>query len=251
MLFENIDSVKILSVLDLAWCGVDSTAFPRPYHALSLRIKGDAVFTSGEKVSKVGSGDIIYVPEGLGYDLVAGDEKLFCIHFSAQGIPTDKIIKFTPTNSLVFEKLFSAAYDRFLHKKSGFNAGVLSDFYKIISKIQRQQSETKLLGAAGDITESVGYIHEHFTEPSLTVSKIAEASSLSESHFRLLFKKHFGISPLHYINNLRVEYAKELIESDYYKVYEIAAMSGFSDVKYFSTVIRKATGKSPVQLKIK
>ncbi len=245
MFLENISNVKNLLVLDLSWEGIDKSAEPRPYHALSFRIKGNAEFTfKGEKL-KAESNDIIFVPEGIGYHIKGKDEKLFCIHFLADGVPTDKILKFKPSNSLIFGKLFSNIFEHWIQRKSGYYVQSISDFYKIISKIQFQQSETKFITSRGDIAESVQYIHEHFTETDITIGKIAEASNLSESHFRKLFGASFGVSPLKYLNELRVAYAKELVESGYYKIYEIANMSGFADVKYFSTVLKKATGSPP------
>ncbi len=249
MFAENISNVSILSVLELSWDTQDGIASPRPYHALSFRIKGNAEYKYKTEHLEVSTNDILFVPQNLGYHQIAKDEKLFCIHFLADNIPTDKMLKFIPTYSPVFEKLFSNMFDRWTHKSPGYYAGAISDFYKIISKIQRQQNETKLLSSEGNITASVQYIHQNFTDAGITIQNISKVSSLSESHFRKLFKNHFGISPLQYINNLRIEYATELIESGYYKVYEIAAMAGFTDVKYFSTVMKKATGKSPSELK--
>ena len=46
-----------------------------------------------------------------------------------------------------------------------------------------------------------------------------------------------------------MEYAKRLLASDYYRVYEVADMAGFSDVKYFSTVFKKETGSTPSEYK--
>jgi two-component system, response regulator YesN len=73
--------------------------------------------------------------------------------------------------------------------------------------------------------------------------------ALSEDHFRVLFKKETGKTPLQYLTHKRIEYAKMLLKTrnlKLLKILEVARMSGFDDPYYFSRVFKKVTGKSPL-----
>ncbi len=247
-MFENdIRNLEIIAVLDISRSPTDDIAKPREFHALSFRLKGDCVFSYGREKTAVGDGEIVFVPEGLGYGQKSNVERLFCVHFTAEGLDNSKIIKFTPKNPASFELLFSSMCKRWLEKKAGYRSAALSDLYAIISKIQSEQSISSK--APGYKEEIYDYIHTHYRESELSVSSIAEHFHLSESYFRKLFVQSFGISPLKYINLLRVDYAADLISSGYYRINEAAEMSGFRDAKYFSTAVKEITGKRPSDFK--
>lgn len=250
MFANEISNLKIISVLELSWNSVNSTALPRPYHALSFRTEGNAEFISNNISTTVREKkDIIFVPQNHRYDIKSEKNHLFCIHFLADNLPENKLIKFSISNGSSFENLFASMYEKWTKKAPGYLAAVISDFYKIISKIQINQIDKKLSSVFDTMNDAIQYIHEHFTESDLTIHKISQIASISESHFRKLFKKVYGIPPVKYINKLRVDHALELINSGYYNMYEISEMAGFSDSKYFSTVVKKATGLSPYEHK--
>lgn len=66
-------------------------------------------------------------------------------------------------------------------------------------------------------------------------------------YFRKLFREAYGISPLKFINQLRIKRAKKLLKTGYYRVGESATLSGFDDMKYFSTVFKKSVGLAPTE----
>ena len=68
---------------------------------------------------------------------------------------------------------------------------------------------------------------------------------MSDTYFRRLFFREFGTTPLRYLTDLRISYAKELLSSGYYTVRQVAANVGFEDAKYFCTVFRKKCGCTP------
>lgn len=47
-----------------------------------------------------------------------------------------------------------------------------------------------------------------------------------------------------YITEYRIERSKELIKAKRYKIYEIAQMVGYPDVKYYCKIFKKVTGIS-------
>ena len=244
MFENNIDNIKILAVLDLEWQSDDGYASPRPFHALSFRVKGNAHITTNKQKLHLQSKDIIFMPKGLGYHLNAKSERVFCIHFDTDTVLPDEIVKISPSNSVVIENIFSSVFESWLKKKPGYYNDVVSGFYKILSKIESQSSETS--DAMSDV---IDYIHEHFTEPSLSLDRLLDISLMSESKFRKEFKEKFGTTPVKYINSLRTRYALELIQSGYYKIYQISEMAGFNDPKYFSKFMKKNTDLSPAELK--
>lgn len=94
------------------------------------------------------------------------------------------------------------------------------------------------------ILNSLIFLEENFHK-SLTVKEIADVSSLSESYFRTVFKEVTGLSPLDYLNRIRVVRALEFIQSDGLSISDAAAKAGILDVNYFSRLFKKIIGHSP------
>ena len=90
------------------------------------------------------------------------------------------------------------------------------------------------------------YLNENFTE-SIPLEVAAEKLKMSVCHFSRMFKKMNGISYVSYINNLRVEYAAELLKDNSSTVIDIALNCGFNNVRTFNRVFKTITGYTPVQ----
>jgi AraC-like DNA-binding protein len=54
-----------------------------------------------------------------------------------------------------------------------------------------------------------------------------------------------GISPMQYVQHLRLEEAKRLLRSTDLPIAEIAEQVGFADALYFSRLIHRESGVSP------
>jgi AraC family transcriptional regulator, transcriptional activator for feuABC-ybbA operon len=98
------------------------------------------------------------------------------------------------------------------------------------------------------LDKAVAYIERHYTE-KIRTSDLSECISLSESNMIKLFKNNFGKTPVEYINQVRVNRAKELLLYSHKSVKEIAFETGFNDEFYFSRVFKKMEGKSPRSFK--
>lgn len=88
------------------------------------------------------------------------------------------------------------------------------------------------------------YCNEHFTE-DITVSSAATACFISESYVSKVFAKKFECSFRTYINQLRVNEARELLEKSNYKISEIMYACGFKNQSSFNRIFMNVCGKSP------
>lgn len=88
------------------------------------------------------------------------------------------------------------------------------------------------------------YIHAHYKN-KLTLGKVASAVHISPSYLSNLFSKSLRMSFVCYVNKIRVEYAKKLLQSTDTNLSHVADNVGFNDVKYFSQVFKQCTGCSP------
>ena len=100
------------------------------------------------------------------------------------------------------------------------------------------------------IQQATRFINIHFSEP-LTLEDVARSVHLSESYFSSLFKKGCGASFREYLNAVRVDEARRLLDLNQQSVTEIALAVGFESQSYFSKVFRSVTGVSPKEYRIK
>ena len=88
------------------------------------------------------------------------------------------------------------------------------------------------------------YISDHFCE-DISSAVLSRLFGYDEAYFCRRFKAATGLTPMHYIQILRLEAAKERIETGDLKVSEIAALCGFADAGYFSRRFKKQYGVTP------
>lgn len=94
------------------------------------------------------------------------------------------------------------------------------------------------------VEQAKRYINEHYTE-KLALTEIAEVLNISAGHLSITFKKFTGTTLSDYIAYVKIEHAKELIDTHRYLMYEISDLLGFDNPYYFSKVFKKVTGISP------
>ncbi len=78
-----------------------------------------------------------------------------------------------------------------------------------------------------------------------SIETMAELCNLSTTHFNLVFKRHTGMTPKFYIDNVKMLMAVEMLSSNNMTVKQIAAQLGFSDQYHFSRRFRQIKGVSP------
>lgn len=88
------------------------------------------------------------------------------------------------------------------------------------------------------------YIHDHLAQ-TLTLDELADAVHLSPAHFARLFRAHFGVSPMRYVNQKRIDVACALLAETNMKLWQIAQQAGFADPFYFSRLFHRTTGVPP------
>lgn len=84
-------------------------------------------------------------------------------------------------------------------------------------------------------------------ERKLPVSELAQSVQLSTAHLRRLFKAETGSSPVQYLRQMRMQRAKDLLETSSLSVKEIAAKVGLSDVSHFVRNFERAAGLPPAR----
>ena len=94
------------------------------------------------------------------------------------------------------------------------------------------------------VSETAEYIKQNFYNPEISIDGIAKRANVSPAQYRRKFRQLYGKSPKEYLDSLRFDYAKSLLETGYFSQKEIAFRCGFSSVEYFRTAFKKETGKS-------
>ena len=90
----------------------------------------------------------------------------------------------------------------------------------------------------------------HYKAPA-PVGAMANLSGLPERSFSRRFAKATGMSPLDYAHALRLEEAKQMLETTGLSVEAIANEAGYEDASFFGRLFRRKTGLTPAQYRVR
>jgi len=90
------------------------------------------------------------------------------------------------------------------------------------------------------------WIADHYAEPS-PVATMVRLSGLAERSFKRRFQEATGMSPLEYVQTLRLEEAKQMLETDGDSIEAIANEVGYEDAGFFSRLFKREVNLTPAQ----
>lgn len=90
------------------------------------------------------------------------------------------------------------------------------------------------------------WLGEHFTEAG-ALQHVVERAKVPERTLKRRFRAATGMTLIEYLQNLRVEKAKRLLEGDALPVDEISAEAGYEDASFFRRLFKRRTGLTPSQ----
>jgi transcriptional regulator GlxA family with amidase domain len=90
------------------------------------------------------------------------------------------------------------------------------------------------------------WIAEHYHEPA-PVAALVRLSGLPERSFKRRFRQATGMSPLEYVHTLRLEEAKQMLESGDQPIEVIANAVGYEDAGFFGRLFRRHVTLTPAQ----
>lgn len=89
------------------------------------------------------------------------------------------------------------------------------------------------------------YMEEHFDE-NVTLDELALKANLSKYYLLRSFTKQMGVSPYRYLQSIRIERAKKLLEDGTSPI-DATSKTGFSDQSHFTNYFKGFIGLTPKQ----
>lgn len=119
-------------------------------------------------------------------------------------------------------------------------------FYTNIANLLRDKG----IYSSDDVIEKMKlYIQKNYHK-NLTVELLSCFFYMNRSYLSHIFKERTGEKFVNYLNNVRIQMAKELLIHSDKKMYQIAKTVGYDNVKYFFRVFKKKVGQTPEQWRI-
>ncbi len=156
------------------------------------------------------------------------------------------IVRYCVHNGMELEKAYSlsdfyiqeADETKSIEKLNHLHDKMCIDICTQMKEIQKKQILSKPIVLCMDYI----YSHIHYR---ITIDELADYLGLSVSYLSKLFKKEMGINVSQYINELKIEQAKNMLQNSDMKIIEIANHLSFSSQSHFIQVFQKITGVTP------
>ena len=251
------------------------TLHSHPHCELIYVLKGSGTFMQNDLSVPMKRGDLIFVNSFTQhYECPSKNEPFECLFFAvntfsfkdtryqathdvftntASRTPFEKIYLFEMPNLLSTFADLSAEFDRELEKCELYYEALIQSRFCSTFLIALRQTQILTQKAHADILKNARipiaaaqYLETYFyCEHSL--EELAKRFYISKNHLTFAFKKQFGVTPMHYLKNIRVKEAQGLLRTTNRSVSEIATQVGFINASYFARVYKQCTGRTPTE----
>ena len=213
--------------------------------AIVLKYEGETVYTVNGRQYVSNINNAVILPKGCSYQWQCTKKGHFAVvEFESECTCSD-IIYFRSVDGAGFLRLFKEIEYKHTAKKYMYKAECLRDAYSIILKLCDTSAKKYLPSEKAEkIAIATEYIAKHYTD-NITNDMLAQLTGFSTVYFRKLFTAVYGTSPIQYIQKLRIKKAREMLESDYGTITDIALSLGYLNIYDFSRSFKKHTGICP------
>lgn len=122
---------------------------------------------------------------------------------------------------------------------------VMMYYAELLVLINRHMEEVYLPICNNEaMKKAIAYIRLNY-QSDISIADVAKKTGVGSRYLRKLFAQHLNISPLDYLNQVRVNKAIELLRNTDMSVKEVCFNCGFKSPQYFSRKFKQQVGMSP------
>lgn len=152
----------------------------------------------------------------------------------------------------VFAALVRAVFDEMRHKGEHHLECVRGMVYALVFEIARfndkEVSRTLSRNGSLQLERAIEYVDTNYAN-TFRIADLAQVCYMSETHFRRIFQEKMNMTPVEYVNFVRIRKACELIDKTDISMEEVAGKVGFVTPSTFNRNFRRIVGTSPYQWK--
>lgn len=226
--------------------------------------EGEIVVMSDANIVTACKDDIVFINSNNVHHIRTNDlkSKYFCLIIDCKfceeyGLDIEEIIfQRLITDNFIKDK-YLAIEEEFRIKKVLYKVVIKSFVMEMLIYLYREYvlSETAFSNKSKTekivtIKNAIRYIQNNYHK-NISVIDVASDAGLSKYYFCHIFKEFTGITTVKYINILRCEKAKKMLQNGIYRVEEVAYLCGFENLSYFSKTYKKYMGCLPSHTKYK
>lgn len=208
----------------------------RPWHGFVAVSSGSYVYTQGNRRVPSDVQHFIYLPKGATYELKCLEDDLsYVVNFECNASESE--LQSFPVDA-------GAEISRRVREMAAMSDPLrrMSMLYEVMSMVAASYGGT---AAYRMIRPGVAYLDDRIGDPDLSIDAAARCAGLSTVYFRKLFAAHYGVSPLRYVQQLRMNRARRLLCERELTVEQVALACGYHSVYSFSNAFHRITGTSP------
>lgn len=155
----------------------------------------------------------------------------------------NKLIKIV--NNIGIMRVVQRIVNELEGKNSYYQYLVVMYYAELLVLIYRYMSENYLPICQNDaLKRAISFIRFNYHK-DISINDVAIQADISERYLRSLFSQYLNISPLDYLNQIRINKSIELLRNTELSVKEICFQCGFQSPQYFSRIFKQQTGISP------
>ncbi|MBQ1946347.1 MAG: helix-turn-helix transcriptional regulator [Clostridia bacterium] len=217
----------------------------RKYWSFLIKLTGETLYTCNGKQYVCNQNNVIIAPVGCKYEFtsVVGGEFAYLNFVSPQ--THSELIQVPVKNCQPLLASMQKINALNLNKPPHYRILLITETYNMILYLLKNMTPKYVMPAnQRKIQPAMDYLIQNYTHP-LTNDELSAQTEFSTSYFRKLFRDVYGVSPLEYLQNLRISKAKEMLRNNVGSISEIAASLGYANIYDFSRTFKRETGLSP------
>lgn len=173
--------------------------------------------------------------------------------FPAASVETDQI--FVQDGNLITSGGVTAGIDLALSVVSNDHGKkVAQDVAKVLLVVMKRQGGqaqfSPLMAAIGPHETPITRVQQQVLEQldhTFTVESLARMASMSPRHFARVFAQEVGMTPMAFLQGVRIDHARQLLETSDLPLKTVAFKSGFGSVRHMRFLFNQRLGLTPAQ----
>ncbi len=244
---------NIFGIVDSGIKNLETAALPACGVAIVCQFSGKLKYTKNEVSKYINVGECLVADLAKGYTFsYEGRGEIVSAYSVVDGVLVRDILELydiadgcvvpIPDISSLMIKIQKISGGRISDIKEREEIGALY-FHAAVANIDRarREFERTTRSTAALIKD---YIDTHL-EGKLQLEDISSVFFVSKTQIFRIFKDAYGVAPMQYFLQKKIELAKQMLTDNEFRISEIAEQLSFTDAKHFSKTFKKFTGDLP------